>query len=155
MKVGIIADTHDNMPAIDEAVDMFRREKVDALIHAGDIIAPFAAERFKGAYIVYGNNDGERRGLRERCPGIDDFVEITLDGRHIAVVHGTQPAMVRALVDGGRYDLVVTGHTHRPLIERRGGTLLINPGEACGYLTGKRTLALVDLKEMRAEIVDF
>jgi len=49
----------------------------------------------------------------------------------------------------------VTGHSHEPLVKDVDGTLLINPGEVCGYLTGKRTLCLLDPDKMRAEIKEF
>src|SRR4030042_509218 len=41
------------------------------------------------------------------------------------------------------YDVVVFGHTHLPLAERRDGGLLVNPGEAGGWLRGKSTIALL------------
>ena len=39
MKIGIIADTHDNLPAIRLAVDFFNKSDVDAVFHCGDIAA--------------------------------------------------------------------------------------------------------------------
>jgi len=41
------------------------------------------------------------------------------------------------------------------LIEKRGRTLVVNPGECCGYLSGKRTVALVDTETMNAELMEF
>ena len=40
-------------------------------------------------------------------------------------------------------------------IERKGKTLAINPGELCGYLTGKSTIAILDTVKNQAEIVEF
>ena len=48
MLIGVIADTHDRLPAIDAALAVFRARNVDAVIHPGDIIAPFAARRLAG-----------------------------------------------------------------------------------------------------------
>jgi len=108
---------------------------------------------------VYGNNDGERAGLRKRFKGIGelrgDVAELELGGRMAAVYHGHESVLAEALVAGGKYDLVVLGHTHRADILKRGRTLVVNPGECCGYLTGKRTFAVLDTDSMMAEIVEF
>lgn len=47
MKVGIISDTHDNLPLVDKAIERLNREKVKIVLHAGDYIAPFTVVRFK------------------------------------------------------------------------------------------------------------
>jgi hypothetical protein len=51
------------------------------------------------------------------------------------------------------FDVVVRGHTHRAEIVKS-GALIVNPGEVCGYLTGKQTVALLDVPSLRAEIVE-
>ena len=61
---------------------------------------------------------------------------------------------MKALVESKRYDIVVRGHTHKPEIKKVGKTLVINPGEACGYLSGKRTIALLDLEKSKGEIFE-
>ena len=76
MLVGVIADTHDRLPMIDRALELFAGRKVEAVIHPGDLIAPFAARcllGYKGPlHVTYGNNDGERAGLKEVLPQIVD-----------------------------------------------------------------------------------
>ena len=42
MKIGVLADTHDNLGAIAVAVEFFNREGVGHVLHAGDFVAPFA-----------------------------------------------------------------------------------------------------------------
>ncbi|MEM2869332.1 MAG: metallophosphoesterase [Thermoplasmata archaeon] len=163
MLIGLISDTHDSLPAVEAAALVMRKRGVGLVLHAGDIVAPFVAPALAKAGVrvvaVYGNNDGERAGLKKRFKEIGelagDLAEVDPEGRRVAVYHGTERALADALTGCGRYDLVVLGHTHEPRIERRGRTLVVNPGEACGYLTGKRTLALVDTGSMEAELVDF
>ena len=64
MKVGVISDTHDRLPTFRRALALFRRLEVEALFHAGDFVAPFAARLMAAdqwsapLYCVYGNNDG-------------------------------------------------------------------------------------------------
>lgn len=159
MTIGIISDTHDNLDAVDKAVEYLNSLELEMVIHAGDYIAPFTVIRLKrlNAKIVgvFGNNDGEKAGLLKELPGLVELAEFEHRGNRFAVYHGTVGPVVDALVKSGKYDVVVTGHAHRPLIKDEDGTLLINPGEVCGYLEGKRTLCLLDLDKMRAEIKEF
>ena len=62
MHVGIVSGTHDDQDAVEEAVIAFEREGCDAVVHCGDIVAPFSATPFDGDFdfhAVRGNNDGE------------------------------------------------------------------------------------------------
>ena len=67
MKIGIMSDSHDNMPAIVKAVGFFNDVGVSLVIHAGDLITPFVAKPLSeldmDLVAVFGNNDGERLGL--------------------------------------------------------------------------------------------
>ena len=38
MLVGVLSDTHDRLPAIDRALSLFERRKVQAVIHPGDVV---------------------------------------------------------------------------------------------------------------------
>ena len=82
---------------------------------------------------------------------LGNFATLELDGKKIALLHGTHEDVVNSLVKCGSYDVVVRGHNHRAEIIR-GKTLLINPGEVCGYLTGRQTVAILDLTGLEAEI---
>ncbi len=154
--IGIVSDSHDNLESINMAIKFLKKKNIELLLHAGDIISPFAAVRFKelGCEIiaVFGNNDGERKVLREKINKISDFAEFTYRGKKFAVYHGSIDAITRSLVKSGLYDFVITGHTHKAKIEVVGKTMHINPGELCGYLNGKRTLCLLDLENMKAKI---
>jgi len=162
MHVGIMSDTHDNLPAIELAVQKLRERKVAVILHAGDIVAPFVvpvlAKSGARVYAVFGNNDGERAGLRKKFKEIGelqgDVAQVDLDGKKAAIYHGAEGAIADALVDCGRYDLVVLGHSHTPSVEKRGRTMVINPGECCGYLSGKRTCAVLDTDSMGVDIIE-
>lgn len=152
--IGIMSDSHDHMDGVRAAVELFNREKVELVVHAGDLISPFTAGAFDELQApleaIYGNNDGERRGLMaayaELCP-LEDFKELEVDGRKIAVIHGTTEALVDALSESGKYDLVIRGHTHRKEVIE-GPTMIINPGETCGYLSGEKTVILLDTDDL-------
>lgn len=158
--IGIISDSHDNLEAIKEAAVFLNERNVSLVLHAGDYIAPFTVREFKNLKCpfrgVFGNNDGEKKGLNrafsEMGTEIKEFEEMTLEGKRIAVYHGTLNEFLSALISGGEYDVVIRGHTHNPEIRKEGKTLVINPGELCGYLTGKKTVCLLDLGSMDASI---
>jgi len=164
MKIGIISDTHDNLPAIDEAVKVFDRENVELIIHAGDWNAPFSMLRLASAKArlagVFGNVDGERDFMKEKAEeaGVEilgDSGELEEGGIKIALYHGNEEIFVDALARSGKYNVVVRGHTHNPEVKNIGSSLVINPGEGCGYLTGKRTLAILDTGSMSVDIAEF
>jgi putative phosphoesterase len=154
VKIGILADTHDNLPKIDEAVRFFNRKKVDFVMHAGDFIAPFAAARLKNLSCdfcgVFGNNDGEINGLSQISQGKIKTgpLRITLDSRHIVLVHDTNSINLNTK----DAELIICGHTHKPEIRRLDSYLLINPGECAGWLSNRCSVAIADLSLLSASI---
>ncbi|MCX5998163.1 MAG: YfcE family phosphodiesterase, partial [Chloroflexi bacterium] len=95
MRIGVMSDSHDNLPLIARAVELFNREKVDMVLHAGDYIAAFTASVLKNLNVklvgVFGNNDGEKLYLLKRFQGIgelhEDYCELELGGRRIVLMH--------------------------------------------------------------------
>lgn len=157
-----MADSHDNLLAIDKAVEEFNKRSVLHVIHAGDVISPFTANNLKklnsDLYLVFGNNDGEKKGLtskfQEFATHLGEIGTIEVDNTIFAVYHGTHPQITDALLDSQKYDYIVTGHIHQQKIEHVGKTTLINPGETCGYLTGKKTIVLLDLETKEIESIE-
>lgn len=158
MLIGILSDTHDHLPLLRKALGMMKERGVELVLHAGDFVSPFTAEPFRETGLrvigVFGNNDGDKLYLRERFREVGEIFfpphEFELGGRRVVLLH--EPRALQALVESGKYDLLVYGHTHRPEV-RQGQTLVVNPGEAGGWLTGQPTAALVDLASLRAEII--
>ncbi|WP_407356238.1 metallophosphoesterase [Methanolobus sp. WCC5] len=160
--IGIMADSHDSMDAIRAAVELFNMKKVSIVLHAGDIISPFTAAAFSKLdakmYFVFGNNDGDRLLLKQRFEEIGaqccgDFADLELNGKRIALLHGIYEPPVNALAESGDFDIVVRGHTHHAGVTEVNETLVINPGETAGVLTGKRTVALLD-PELGVQIIE-
>ena len=48
---------------------------------------------------------------------------------------------------------MIHGHTHQQEMKTRGDALILNPGEACGWLTGSPTAAILDLDTKRVEVL--
>jgi putative phosphoesterase len=156
MIIGIISDTHDNLDNLKKALQIFHSNGVEHIIHAGDYTSPFTykvIKNFKGGFTgIFGNNDGDRVLLNNMYQAriYPQPHVFSLDGRKIVVMH--EPGVVDAVAESGHYDLVIYGHTHEPVIRRVKDTLVVNPGEAAGWLYGKPSVAVVDLKTMEAGI---
>ncbi len=171
--IGVLADTHDNLVAVRAAVRLFAAAGVDLIIHAGDFVAPFTARALLEAGCpirgVFGNCDGEKAGLAralgERGEVREPPFALEHAGRTFLVAHqreqlGAYPASPDK---PGTHtvspetvhvpNIHIFGHTHRPRIERAGATLLINPGEAGGWLHGRPTAVLLDPATLAAELV--
>jgi hypothetical protein len=66
-----------------------------------------------------------------------------------------EPRGVVDVAAGGEYDLIVYGHTHERDERRIGETLLVNPGEACGWLGGIGSLAIYDTDDHEVTFHEF
>ncbi len=161
VKLGIIADTHDNLDAISQAVEYFNRAGVELVLHAGDYIAPFALEAFRSLKAdfmgVWGNNDGERIILLDKARqwGFQlhrSPYQFKWNNKTILLMH--EPYELEALIKSQCYDLMVYGHLHRTEQRQVGRTLVINPGECSGYLTKRRTIMVVDVDKWKGHIVE-
>ena len=158
MLIGIMSDTHDNVPLTKKAIDLFNSKKVEFVIHAGDYTSPFTLKVFKELKCkyagVFGNNDGDKLLLQDRAEGNlhNQPYIFKLHNKKIVVIHEHQVA--EALADSGHFDLVIYGHTHTADVRKVGKALLVNPGEVGTWLYGKSTVALLDLEKMEAEIVE-
>jgi len=160
--IGIIADTHDHLPLVDKAVERLNEEGVKLVLHAGDYIAPFVLPHFKPLKAnligVFGNNDGDRELLKKRFSELGAeirgrFAEVTTDGLRIGMVHGEEEELLRSLINVEGYDVIVHGHTHEAKTYRKEGTIVVNPGEVCGYLTGKSTIATLNTQTLDMKII--
>ncbi len=157
--VSILADTHDNRLNIQKSIELFNKKNTDLVIHAGDIISPFTSLDFRHSKapmeIVFGNNDGEKKGLTKAFKSIGNLIpgprEFTFEGKKFVLMH--DDSMLKFYKRTKNIDVIIYGHTHKPLIEI-GKPLIINPGECGGWLTGKSTVALLNLDTMEAEIVE-
>ncbi len=160
----MVSDSHDCLPRIREAVTRINTEPVELVLHAGDYSAPFVTDYYKALKVkmigVFGNNDAERTILRTRFADAGHeirgrFTEIQADGHRIALTHGDEEGLVKSLTTCGGYEVIVRGHSHMVSIEKQGQALVINPGEICGYLTGRCTFAILDSTTLEARIVPF
>lgn len=155
MKIAVIADSHDNLPLLEKALDIAGASGAQHVLHLGDVVSPFAARVLARCGIktlaVFGNNDGEKAGLA----GILDIQEpprrVQLSGRSILMAHDASKLPVEA---GAAVELLLCGHSHKPEIRKTAGVLRVNPGECGGWLYASPSFAIIDLDGMEAELLD-
>jgi uncharacterized protein len=101
-------------------------EHSDCIVHAGDIGASSILRELREIaplYAVRGNNDTEAWAAR-----LPERRTLRLGGVRLYVVHDRAELAERPAPGGSR--LIITGHSHQPLIEARGDVLCVNPGSA-------------------------
>ena len=149
MILAILSDSHDHLDYLGRALERARSAGAQAIIHAGDFVSPFSLNPFQDwegeLYAVLGNNDGEREGLRRRFASL---------GAHYyeGPVQFKSAAQLQASPE--RPTLLISGHTHQPLLHREGALWLLNPGECCGWLSKRPTMALFDSASRQAQLLE-
>lgn len=152
MRIGLIADTH----GLVRPQALTALAGVEVILHAGDVggtAVLWALRRVAPTHAVRGNTDPDDPNLPER-------LALSFDGLSLHVSHGhelgspTPPRLVRSYAA----DVIVFGHTHRPLVSHQGRQLVINPGAAgprrfdlkpsVALLTIERGAASVEIVEL-------
>jgi putative phosphoesterase len=153
MKIGILSDTHGNLPITGKCVAVFRRYRVAAVFHCGDIgsfdVLKKLGELQIPVHAVLGNVDQFSNDWKyaPRPDGLQlhgRFGEIDLAEKCIALLHSDDRARFNACETSGDYDFVLTGHSHEFHDFMHENTRCINPGTA-----GRGppdTCAVLDLK---------
>jgi len=123
--VGLISDTHGLLrPEVHQAL-----AGVDLLLHAGDVGSDdilIELEQIAPVHAVYGNTDPPGH------PRLAASLEETIGGVRVHVSHGHEvgaptPDKLLATYDA---DVIVYGHTHKPLVVNVAGRWVVNPGAA-------------------------
>ena len=149
MRIAVISDTHN---LLREEVKEYIMD-CDVILHAGDICRPDVygqiAALGKPFYAVRGNNDGKWAVEKE----IPDCLDIELEGWRIFMVHDRRDIPKEVLADGGGYDLIVFGHSHKYETFSVGETLFVNPG-SCGPVRFRLpvTMAIVEIGASDAHV---
>lgn len=160
MLIGLISDSHDHVRNIKKAVTIFGERNIELVLHAGDFCSPFTIPPFEGLSLkgVFGNNDGDHYLILQkfseiRATHLGTFGEVTVDNKCIALYHGTDAPITDALEGCGKYDVVISGHTHEKKVEFVDNTLAVNPGTAHGF-DEEATIALLDTKAMDVQFIN-
>lgn len=161
MKIAIISDSHDNIPRINQMLEILTKEDIKTIIHCGDVCAPgvmkYIGEKFGGIiYLSLGNVDGDHEMMNkmiyENLKNIklfEKFGEIEIDNIRIAFTHFPESAKELAKTD--KYNFVFYGHTHKPWEETVNNCKVLNPGTLAG-LFNKSTFAILDTETKKIEL---
>jgi putative phosphoesterase len=160
MLVGLMADSHDRIPAIAELLRLMQEKGATMVLHAGDYVSPLALKPFEDLHMtlagVFGSNDGDRNSLMSRAGagiGLEIFESphsFNVADKQILLVHDIGDVSKRSIE---AHAAVVHGFTHQQSMKTVGNTLIVNPGESCGWLHGTPGAALLDLDTMKVEFL--
>ena len=146
MKIGIISDSHDDVDNVNRAIGIFEKENVKTVIHAGDIISPPIIKEFKKLtdkdveiFGIFGNNDGEKRGLENAFSYINGKLlggegKIEIDGLKFCIYHGQDLKKKEKIIASQKFDVFIYGHSHTKHHEivrnEKRETIILNPGSS-------------------------
>lgn len=162
MQIAIISDIHDHISNLRKALNQAAAAEV--LICCGDLCSPFIVDELGRGFshgnihTVFGNNDGDLFRITNKASGFEnlilhgEFAELELGDKKFGISHFDNVG--RALAESAAYDVVCFGHNHQFEIGETKGTLVINPGEIMGELSGNPTFVLYDSATHEARRVD-
>lgn len=151
MKIGILSDTHGNMPRTVRAAELLKIQGVEAVIHCGDICAQGVIDELAAAFdpprtpvfAVLGNCDyDDLAGSGVELCG--RFADIELGSKRIAIIHGDDYPLFSRTVACQEFDYIFTGHTHAREDRMAGRTRIINPGAV--HRASEPGVAVLDTK---------
>ncbi len=135
MRIGVVSDTHDRVEAVAEAVRLLAEQRVELVLHCGDIESVETVRAFQllPTHFVFGNWDKDRSKLTAAIKAIggtshDGFGALELAGKRVAWVHSHERHQLYQLEHCDYFDYVFYGHTHVREQHRTGRTLVANPG---------------------------
>lgn len=136
-RIGLLSDTHGLLRP--EALAFLRGS--DHIVHGGDICDPQILDALAALApltAVRGNND--HGPWAERLP---ETTVVQIGALRLCAIHDL--AQLRLDLVAADVQVVVSGHSHKPLVETRGGVLYVNPG-SCGPRRFKLPIAVAELQ---------
>lgn len=122
MRIGVISDTHGLL----RAQASVALQGCDLIIHAGDIGKPAvldALRQIAPVQAIRGNVDAAAWAT-----ALPEELDLEYEGRRLHVRHDLKTLAFDPAARG--FAVVISGHSHKPSIERRDGVLFLNPGSA-------------------------
>jgi hypothetical protein len=130
------------------------------VLHAGDYVSPLALKPFEDLHMtlagVFGKNDGDHQSLLSRAGagfGLEIFESphsFDVAGQQIMLAHDLGDVQKRSVQ---QHSVVVHGFAHQQSMKTQGDTLVVNPGEACGWMFGTPCAALLELDTKMVEFL--
>lgn len=166
MKIGIVSDSHDNIPLLCLAIEQALKLGAEAILHCGDIVSANTLKKLRHyhlpIHVIHGNNLGDLYYLTLLAMDSNNLIQyygqdadIVLAKKRIFLVHF--PHYAQAIAKTGDYDLVCCGHSHHANIQfidntNKKPTVLCNPGTV-GGIDAPATYIFGDLSTMNFTIL--
>lgn len=163
MKIGIASDSHDNLATLKKFTDYCNREKIETVIHCGDVAERETLKTLVKALdaeilLSLGNADHDHRlaGPTDKANEARIFRGLgiaEIGGLKIGFAHYRETGL--KFCGNGKFDFIFYGHTHKPWMEKMNGCVLANPGNLAGLLY-KATFATLETstRKLDLKIVD-
>lgn len=147
MKIGVIADTHNNVARTERAMDLFVARGCEVLLHCGDLAnaATLAVCRQLPIHFVIGNHDDEASFDSDSamqgavCHG--ELMDLTFDSQRFMMTHGHLKQPVKAIY-AAQPDFFLCGHSHVACDRMENGVRKVNPGAL--FRTKTPSVAIID-----------
>ncbi len=156
MKLVIISDIHDNRLYLEKCRAYCLAHAIEAILCTGDICDEETLERLDDfnipVYVIRGNGDFFEDSACDSLKHVTCLGrtgEVTLENKKIGLCH--EPYYIKEILPNN-YDILFFGHTHKPWIETRGSTLVINPGCLSGH-PAPSTFAVWDTSQPEPELL--
>lgn len=158
MKIAVIADIHDNLPRLEEALKRTVESDLKTCVCLGDVsrleVLEVISNAFEKVYLTFGNMDYNLKKQTGLFPeNVEWFPEeggeFKIRNKKIFIVH--YDFLARKAAETGKFDLVFYGHTHTPWEKKIGKTILLNPGEIAGQF-GQASFAIYDLTKLEGKL---
>jgi hypothetical protein len=163
MKIAIISDSHDNLATMEKFIAFFKKEKLGAIVHCGDIssgetLAILADKTQTDIVAALGNADDpwDLAATIKKRPRVRLFKGLgsaEIGGLRLGFCHYKE--MGARNCGKNRFDFIFYGHSHMPWMEEINGSILANPGNLAGMIY-KASFAVLDTgsKRLDLKIVD-
>lgn len=159
MKIGVMSDTHDQLSNLIHVLNTYRENKIDTVIHCGDLTSLAMVSHFDGFRVIYtfGNMDITTGTIRKqfRKQRENNFAGMVfrgnLGGCAVAATHSHLDGKIMELVRERKYSWIFHGHTHEKRDEILQGVRIVNPGALGGMGREPRTFCIVDLESEDVE----
>lgn len=173
--IGITSDIHGSKKAWDAIFCSSRFDGIDLWVIAGDILYHGPKNPIPEGYspkeladsintykkpliITRGNCDSEVDQSLLKVPIFSPYAVFFVDGLRILIHHGDKDLndWVFSLEENYRFDIVISGHTHIPLLKVQNNVLFINPGSPSIPLGDmkRRTIAILNTRERHVGLID-
>ncbi|MCT7630189.1 YfcE family phosphodiesterase [Aliarcobacter butzleri] len=128
MIIGILSDSHFKVAYQKEVVELFKNERCEYLIHAGDFCCEKNLQLLKESnlnyIVVFGNNDRDLFDLASKYNIKSEPYYFKIEDLKFKLMHSPYHLTPDS-------NIVIFGHTHKFHCEYTNKTLFLNPGEVC------------------------